>query len=370
MTDCASLYMNQAGQENKHLEKTLQELRRRIEDNQHILSHFQEFELQIFHCDTLTELFDKLLLESLTHFRLDSVSIMLNDVDHQMRTLAERMRVSNYNSRLQFLHNPLIFNHLFANPPVARLGSLEASEAIQLFPQGTRIKSSAVLPLIRHNKVMGCINFGSTDTERFTPDKSADFLNHLAMITAVCLENGFGLESLRQQSLIDVLTQVYNRRSFEIELARELARAARHGHTLSCMFIDIDHFKIINDTYGHQSGDECLRLVAHHIKELLRKTDVFARYGGEEFVALMPETNLEYARQTAERIREGIANIGIKAENGKVFQSTLSIGVSSHHFLEKGEIVLQALGENLLSRADHAMYAAKRSGRNKVCLAQ
>lgn len=347
----------------------MQEFRRRIDDNQKIQSHFQEFELQVFHCDTLIELFDKLLLESLTHFRLDSVSIMLNDSDHQMRTLVERMRIPSYNERLQFFHNPLIFNSLFASPPVARLGELEPSEAIRLFPQGTRIKSSALLPLIRHNKVMGSINFGSIDPERFTADKSADFLNHLAMIVAVCLENAFSVESLRQQSLIDVLTQVYNRRSFEIELERELSRAARHGHRLSCLFIDVDHFKKINDTYGHQSGDECLRQVAFHIRELLRKTDVFARYGGEEFVALMPEANAEHARQTAERIRDAIANIGIKAENGKVFQATLSIGISSHHFTERGEIVLQTLGENLLSEADHAMYAAKRSGRNKVCLA-
>jgi len=97
---------------------------------------------------------------------------------------------------------------------------------------------------------------------------------------------------------------------------------------------------------------------------------VFARYGGEEFVALMPEANLEHARQTAERVREGIAEMGIKAENGKIFQVTLSIGVSSHHFTENGEKVLQVLGESLLSKADHAMYEAKRSGRNKVCLAQ
>jgi len=362
--------MNLPEQEHKHLEKTMQDLLRRIEDNQQIQSHFQEFELQIFHCDNLIELFDQLLLESLTYFRLDSVSILLNDHDHQMRTLAERLRVSGYNGRLQFFHNPLMFNLLFADPPLARLGVLDAPEAIRVFPQGSRIKSSALLPLIRHNQVMGSLNFGSVDPERFTVDKSADFLNHLAMTVAVCLENAFSIESLRQQSLIDVLTQVYNRRSFEIELERELSRAARHGHILSCLFIDIDHFKTINDSYGHQSGDECLRQVAHHIKQLLRKTDVFARYGGEEFVALMPEANLEHAYETAERIRESIAELGINAENGKIFQVTLSIGVSSHHFIEKGEKVLQALGENLLSKADHAMYEAKRSGRHKVCLAQ
>jgi len=362
--------MNQLERENKRLEKTMHELLRRIEDNQQIQAHFQSFESQIFHCDNLMDLFDKILLESLTHFRLDSVSILLNDIDHHMRTLAERMHISTYNGRLQFFHNQLVFNNLFANPPVARLGVLDTLEAIKIFPQGTRIKSSALLPLIRHNQVMGSLNFGSVDPERFTADKSADFLNHLAMTVAVCLENAFSVGSLRQQSLIDVLTQVYNRRSFEIELQRELSRAARHGHTLSCMFIDIDHFKTINDTYGHQSGDECLRQVAGHIRELLRKTDVFARYGGEEFVALMPEANLEHARQTAERVREGIAEMGIKAENGKIFQVTLSIGVSSHHFTENGEKVLQVLGESLLSKADHAMYEAKRSGRNKVCLAQ
>jgi len=309
-------------------------------------------------------------LESLAHFRLDSVTLLLNDVDHQMRSLAERMRITNYNGRLQFFHNQLIFDNLFADPLEARLGALDTLEAIKIFPQGTRIKSSALLPLIRHNQVIGSFNFGSVDAERFTRDKSADFLNHLAMTTAVCLENCFSLESLRQQSLIDVLTQVYNRRSFDIELDRELARAARNGQVLSCLFMDIDHFKKVNDTYGHQSGDECLRVVAQQVKELLRKTDVFARYGGEEFVALMPEESLDKAQQVAERIRETIAETGVKAENGKIFQVTLSIGVSSQRFSQQDVKTLREQGEALISKADHAMYEAKRSGRNKVCLAQ
>lgn len=371
-TDCRScfIYMGSVEQENKRLERTMQELLRRIEDNQQIQAHFQDFEAQLLHCDSLVELFDKLLLEALGHFRLEGLTLLLNDADHQMRTLSDRLRISSYDGRLQFCHNPLLFDSLYADPPVVRLGGLDSQEAIKLFPQGTRIRSSALLPLVRHNRVIGSFNFGSTDTSRFTPEKSSDFLNHLARIVSVCLENCFSVESLRHQSLIDVLTQVYNRRSFELELERELARAARHHHPLACMFIDIDHFKKINDSYGHPSGDECLQRVARMVKEQLRKSDVFARYGGEEFVALMPEESAAGARLTAERIREAVASIRIPAEDGKEFQVTLSIGIASHHFGDRVDLELRDLGDRLLSQADHAMYEAKRSGRNRVCLAQ
>lgn len=362
--------MQNPDQENRRLEQRLQEVLRRVEDNQQIHAHFQDYELQVFHCDGLADLFDKLLLESLTHFRLDGATLLLNDEDHQMRTLAERLHIPAYDGRLQFLHNPRIFEHLFGQAPTARLGSLPAEDAIRLFPQGSRVQSSALLPLMRHNRVMGCFNFGSEDAGRFTADKSADFLNHLARVVAVCLENAFGLESLRHQSLIDVLTQVYNRRSFDIELDRELSRAVRHGQTLACMFIDIDHFKTINDTYGHQSGDECLRRVAQCVKGHLRKTDVFARYGGEEFVALMPEENLDKAYATAERIREAVASLTIQADHGKYFHTSLSIGIAVHEFSGKDEHASREQADLLLSRADHAMYEAKRSGRNRVCLAK
>ena len=362
--------MNQLERENKRLEKTMQELLRRIEDNQQIQAHFQEFESQLLHCDSLPELFDKLLLEALSHFRLDGLTLLLNDTDHQMRTLSERLPLANFNGRLQFFHNQLVFDNLFLKPPQVRLGALDTLEAIKIFPQGTRIKSSALLPLVRHNQLIGSYNFGSSDPERFTAEKSADFLEHLARIVAVCLENCFSVESLRHQSMIDVLTQVFNRRSFAQELERELARASRHAHALSCMFVDIDHFKQINDTYGHQSGDECLRQVAHTVKQQLRKTDVFARYGGEEFVALLPEDSLEQAQATAERIRAAVATVTITAEDGRQFQVTLSIGVATHDFAARTDQTLHDLGEALLSRADHAMYDAKRSGRNRVCLAQ
>lgn len=356
-------------QENKRLERTLQELLRRIEDNQQIQNHFQQFESQIFQCDNLPELLDALLFTSLEHFRLDSVTLLLNDSHHQMRTLSEQLQIPSYDGRLHFFHNQLIFNNLFAQPPVARLGVLEPLEAIKIFPQGTRIRSSALLPLIRHQQVLGSFNFGSVDESRFTADKSPDFLHHLAMVVAVCLENCFSVESLRHQSLVDVLTQVYNRRSFELEMEKELSRAQRHGHPLACLFLDIDHFKQINDTFGHASGDECLRQVARTIRDLLRKTDVFARYGGEEFIALLPEETLSQAQQTAERIRQRVAALTVQAENGKTFQPTVSIGVASDLF-DADKKNLRACGEQLISRADHVMYNAKRSGRNRVCLAE
>jgi len=353
--------------ENRRLEKVVKNLLHRIEDNQQIQAHFNKFELLLLHCDTLSELLDRLLLDALNHFRLDTVSLLLNDTDHQMRTLCERMDLGNYEGRLQFFHNELFFTHLFRSPPEVRLGKLDTLESSKLFPQGVRIESSALLPLVRHQKIIGCMNFGSVEPSRFTPDKSTDFLDHLARIIAVCLENGFSYESLRYQSRIDMLTQIYNRRSFEIELDKELSRAIRHQHSLSCLFIDIDHFKQVNDTYGHQSGDECLRQVACQVKEHLRKTDVFARYGGEEFVILLPEEDIQGAVNIAERVRSSIETMQIRgAEKDQTFQVSLSIGAADILF-ESDE---QKAGESLLSRADEAMYQAKKSGRNRVCRAE
>jgi diguanylate cyclase (GGDEF)-like protein len=362
-------------QENRRLGKNLRDLLFRIENNQKIQAHFHAYEAKIFQSARLPALLDTLLLESLSHFHLDSVSLLLNDRDHSRRTLIEHLGISGYEGHLRFFHHASVLDSLFASPPVVRLGELESPEAFKLFPGEKEIRSCAMLPLLRHQHLMGSIHFGSADSQRFVAGMSVDFLQHLAMIIAVCLENAFGVEFLRQQSLVDVLTQIFNRRSFEHELERELSRSARRGHPLSCLFIDIDHFKKINDAYGHPAGDECLRQMTRQVSKMLRKTDIFARYGGEEFVILLPEETLEHARLTAERIRASIGEMVIKAQDGKTFQATLSIGVAVHDFSCDRETPgdrhgLHTRGEQLIAQADHAMYEAKRAGRNRVCLAQ
>jgi diguanylate cyclase (GGDEF)-like protein len=227
--------------------------------------------------------------------------------------------------------------------------------------------SFAQLPLIRGNTLIGMLNMGSPDSDRFRPDMGTDFLERLRMVTALCFENACNLEQIRQLSLIDGLTNVCNRRAFDDILLQEASSAMRYGRQLGCLFIDIDHFKQINDHYGHQVGDEALKSLAKEVKPLLRRSDHFARYGGEEFAILLPETDPVHSQLIAERIRAKLA----KKEHtllGQSLKMTLSIGVSGlDGSCDTGDS-LEILTAKLIKEADEQVYLAKKRGRNQVCV--
>lgn len=169
--------------------------------------------------------------------------------------------------------------------------------------------------------------------------------------------------TLEQLSISDPLTGLYNRRYFDAALEREWRGAQRSGKPLSLLYIDIDHFKLYNDTYGHKTGDGCLVKVAETIRcAAKRPYDVCARYGGEEFVALLPGTDLEQAAAVAERIRTGVEKMCIAHESSHTSAHvTVSIGLA-------GGITNTIPGPySLMDAADNAMYQAKREGRNRVC---
>jgi diguanylate cyclase (GGDEF)-like protein len=170
---------------------------------------------------------------------------------------------------------------------------------------------------------------------------------------------------LERLSAIDTLTQIANRRRFDAVLRQEWRRASRHEAALSLVFCDIDYFKLFNDTYGHQMGDECLVRVAHAMDEALnRPADLVARYGGEEFVALLVDTDADGARLVAERMREHVEQLGIEHRASTAAPClTVSLGVAT----VRPEEGLRP--EDLVSRADQALYAAKQNGRNRVELA-
>lgn len=167
-------------------------------------------------------------------------------------------------------------------------------------------------------------------------------------------------EELLRQAHIDYLTGVCNRRHFMERAEQELHRANRYGKQLSLLMLDIDHFKQINDRYGHKIGDEVLRRLAHQCQATLRNADILGRLGGEEFAVILPETDIAYAVEVAERLRELMLQAKIPLEGGLPVQFTVSIGVSS----------LSSSDDNidvLLNHADMALYKAKNSGRNRVC---
>ncbi len=166
-------------------------------------------------------------------------------------------------------------------------------------------------------------------------------------------------EESRYFSIHDPLTGLYNRRVLEERITEELNRAKRYRHQLSVFMVDLDHFKMVNDTYGHQNGDIALCHLAELLERSIRKTDYVARYGGEEFIVVLPETSLTEALDLAERLCKEIKKHKIPITDKKSTHITASIGVAcfpEHHHCWQG----------LIEVADSAMYAAKRAGRNQV----
>jgi two-component system cell cycle response regulator len=160
----------------------------------------------------------------------------------------------------------------------------------------------------------------------------------------------------------DPLTQVMNRRALTVRLASELERARRYDAVLTLLMVDLDHFKLVNDTYGHLVGDEVLREVATMLQNDVRSVDVVARYGGEEFVVVLPETSLAGATIFAERIREHVAATPFATSLVESLRLTASVGVSSYPSTTVSTV------DDLFARADEALYRAKAEGRNRVCL--
>ncbi|MAT16438.1 MAG: hypothetical protein CMJ46_14340 [Planctomyces sp.] len=168
-------------------------------------------------------------------------------------------------------------------------------------------------------------------------------------------------QELTQQAVRDVLTGIYNRKFFDESLHKEIARAVRSASTIGVIFIDIDNFKKLNDTYGHQFGDEVLKKVAALVDETLRTTDVLGRYGGEEFVALITQPTTKGLSIVAERLRAAVEQMHILF-NGRHVPVTISVGAC----IGMPQRSSENTAERLVTEADAAMYDSKRNGRNQV----
>jgi len=181
-------------------------------------------------------------------------------------------------------------------------------------------------------------------------------------VDAMATELKSANEKLRGLAFQDGLTGLYNRRYFEEQLEKELDRVNRYSRILSLIMIDIDHFKNINDTYGHPQGDIILSTVADVFNKSIRHPDTAARYGGEEFVVILPETNVQGAVVLAERLREAVEKLEINADT-KIIKITISLGVTEYK-AEKG----RKSPTEVIDTADKALYHSKETGRNKLSI--
>jgi two-component system, cell cycle response regulator len=180
-----------------------------------------------------------------------------------------------------------------------------------------------------------------------------------ALERAYDLENAvLGQEQMRHLAETDPLTNCFNRRALMEKLEQEMDRAARYATMLTCMMVDIDNFKQINDTYGHLVGDRVLKQLANLLKREQRSVDIVARYGGEEFVVLLPETTNAESRNFAERILRRVSTHDF-GEQGRPVRVTISAGIASYPDERVSD------GESLLRLADTHLYRAKSDGRNR-----
>lgn len=164
-------------------------------------------------------------------------------------------------------------------------------------------------------------------------------------------------EVAQERAMTDALTGLLNRYGLQRVLSHEHAEARRYARALSCLMVDLDNFKTINDTFGHMAGDALLRRVAAILSEIVRRSDMVSRYGGDEFLVLLPETDLEGADALSEKIRATVA-AEVFGDTEPRFQLTLSIGAATLYDDESGN--------DMIARADMALYAAKEQGRNRV----
>jgi len=228
--------------------------------------------------------------------------------------------------------------------------------AVKGFIQGfAEVRSELCIPLLSFGQVMGVLSLESAQLNAFdTGDIPA--LESVADICANAIQNAHYFERVRHMAYVDGLTGVFNRRYFEIRVQEEIERAKRYEGAMSLIMIDIDHFKRLNDEFGHLMGDDVLRQISTIFTQNLRKIDVGCRYGGEEFAIIIPETTGEDAYYVAEKLRKAVKKMAFPGVPRPV---TISLGVASY----------PANGSNrdeLVKAADEALYTAKQSGRNTV----
>jgi two-component system cell cycle response regulator len=334
--------------------------------NETILRKFQNFEIQLMDSESLEEFLDQVICHSKEIFNWDYVTLVLVDSDYEIQRLFEQSdHEITDNPNLFFIHENSCLTRIYQGLLSPLLTRYQLETHAILFPDAdTQPASIALLPLLHKGRLIGSYNIGSNDKDRFDENAGADFLKHLAAVIAVCLDNNLAREHLKYLGLIDNLTGVNNRRYFDQRLTEEISRIRRSGNPSSCLFIDADHFKNINDTYGHQTGDQVLRYIAQVIREQVRQIDVVARYGGEEFTVILLQTASEKAMEIAERIRQMIAARPYEDENENEISLTVSIGIST---LSAEEIQHAAEAANrFVEQADQALYIAKNSGRNKT----
>ncbi|MFW5452547.1 DUF484 family protein [Thioalkalivibrio sulfidiphilus] len=351
--------------ENQRLRNQLRNLLREARENERKQDRFHALELKLVAASGLAEIVTLISRALPRTSRLEHVGLLLTDISGEIGAELARAGIAEVPGQLEL------------NPPVRLPGGVYAgpfdADRHGRYCGGRRdLASLAMLPLRRGSEgqsgPLGVLVFGSRDPARYGMGVDTYFLERLAAITAVCIENALNLSRLRDLGLTDALTGLRNRRYFDEQLPLECQRAMREQVPLSCLFVDIDRFKSINDVYGHPVGDQVIRDVAQRLSRHVRPFDLLARYGGEEFVILLGRLDGSATREVAERVRLAVADDPVRLEDGPELEVSISLGAAVCARWGENDKHTDA-GRRLVEAADLALLEAKQSGRNRVVMA-
>lgn len=236
---------------------------------------------------------------------------------------------------------------------------VDISDVVGYFPLSEDTRSLLAVPMVSRGEVRGIL-IAESATSNFFHERDLQLVSIVGRAAALAMENAELHQRTEELTITDALTGAFNYRYFVKKLEEEKRRASRYNLALSIIMVDIDWFKKVNDSYGHEAGNIILRDLGCTIKDCVRDVDIFFRYGGEEFVIILPQTHLKEATLIGERIRLAVAATDHKIGGGEALNVTVSVGVSS--FPENGHSQ-----EELVSLADKALYRAKEEGKNLVC---
>ncbi len=240
------------------------------------------------------------------------------------------------------------------------LDVLPSGHPLRLLADHALARSCMVVPLVFGYRILGRLYLLNVEYPRMH-QRTFRLLILLSQEATIAIDQARAMRELQQLAFIDPLTQVYNRTYWVQRFEEELVRSERRSQPLSLLMIDIDHFKVYNDTYGHLVGDEVLKMVSQVIRACLREVDVVGRFGGEEFAVLLPDTDEQGANYVAERIRLMVERLDLGRTGGGVGRLTVSTGLATCHG-RKHTV------EEVIRRADTALFVSKEGGRNRVSI--
>lgn len=239
-------------------------------------------------------------------------------------------------------------------------GAIELQRPVTRTSDSAPVAIEALVALPVRAPAWGLVILERSGATVFHPEE-LNIARELARLTVMQVEEAAAAQQLRRTAEVDALTGALNRRSLDQSINRSFMHAHRDRQPWSVLFLDIDHFKSVNDRHGHACGDHCLREVAALLRRQLGDEDIFGRYGGEEFMVVLPGRQTEMARAIAEQLRASVENADLRWQD-QALRLTISVGVATH-------VAGEAMPQPTVERADKALYSAKRSGRNRVKVA-